>query len=70
MIRAAAGSSNPRHRPTSYSVREHVLAARCSIKSKYEFIVDPTLRQYQPGIFATDDRDEFIKRIQDEIAGR
>jgi hypothetical protein len=70
VIRAAAGSSNPRHRPTSYSVLEYVLAARCSIKSKYELIIYPTLRQDQPGNFATDDRDEFMKRIQDEIAGR
>ena len=47
-----------------------MLAARCGVQAKYELIIYPIQRQEQPEYIAMDDRDAFIKRIQEEIVGR
>ncbi len=71
VIRASGSSTNPRHRPIGgLGNPEYVLAARCGVQAKYELIIYPIMRQDQPVSYATDDRDAFIKRIQDEVAGR
>jgi hypothetical protein len=72
VIRAGGSSMNPRHSPAIFGFAETVLAARCGVEAKYELIIYPITRQDQPLAlsFGADDRDAFIKRIQDEIASR
>jgi hypothetical protein len=70
VIRAGGTSTNPRHRPASHFNPEYVLAARCGVNTKYELLIYPILQQDRSYDFATNDRDEFLKRVQDEIAGR
>jgi hypothetical protein len=71
VIKADGQSGNDRHRPLGgLGNPEHVLAARCGLKAKYELLVYPITRQDQPQSLASNDRDAFIKRIQDEVAGR
>ncbi len=70
VIRADGTSLSPRHKPAIHFSPEYVLAARCGVKTKYELLVYPIERQDQTVSFATDSRDEFLKRIQDEVAGR
>jgi len=70
VIRAAGSSTNPRHRPATHFNPEYVLAARCGVKSRYELLVYPIQQQDRTDDFAANDREEFLKRIQDEIAGR
>jgi hypothetical protein len=70
VIRASDSTTNPRHRTATFGIAEYVLAARCGVDVKYELVIYPILRQDQPVSFTADDRDEFIKRIQDEVASR
>jgi hypothetical protein len=71
VIKADSSSTNPRHQPIGgIGTPEHILVARCGIHTKYELIIYPMLKQNEPQSFSTDNRDEFVKRIQSEIADR
>ena len=71
VIRAAATVLSARHQPkASPFTPEYVLAARCGVNTRYELLIYPIKHQDRPNSFATDGREEFLERIQDEIASR